>query len=471
MFLDNGSKILEPLMVLVCAKAYAGGEWGVFKYYESLILLLLRLASLGLDRGVIWYYSKCADDKEYIQNFSRIFNLVFTLSLLIVGFLFLQQLEWLPGKGLWTHNIPQIGLGKLMLFLLALPLQAGTLLMTQAFINKKMLGYSLIVRNFILPFTIYGPAIFLAWTFWKPYGLAWPYFIGNLLGFVFSIVACIRCYHIKWENWSWSIFPPSRVLKFSLPLSTTDFVMSFATRMDVILLAKYAGIEAVEVYSIIVMIANTLRSLRQSFDGIMLAVFSKHGDDLQTEKMKNFNYATWLVTSVQIPIFYFAYFFGKELLSLIGATYAQGNIALLIAVFFILINNIGAFSGQVIMGMGKSFMIPVSQGIFFCLSTTLNFLLVPHWGLEGAAFAIGLSNFVGGLTVFIGLRIFTKSWFVQWNYIWPMFLSLIIFAPFALIQSFNNLHLGLRVILFTLPLIIFGLITKHYWKKFNTYHA
>ena len=45
MLLDNVSKAAEPLLVLLCARAYAGGEWGMFKYYESLILLLTRLGS------------------------------------------------------------------------------------------------------------------------------------------------------------------------------------------------------------------------------------------------------------------------------------------------------------------------------------------------------------------------------------------------------------------------------------------
>src|SRR5688572_19913486 len=80
MLLDNASKALEPVLVLLCAKAYAGGDWGVFKYYESLALLLTRLASLGLDRGVVWMYSRCADEGDFVRRFSRGANLVLLLA-------------------------------------------------------------------------------------------------------------------------------------------------------------------------------------------------------------------------------------------------------------------------------------------------------------------------------------------------------------------------------------------------------
>ena len=56
MLVDNASKVLGPLLVLLCAKLYAGGEWGFFKYYESVLLLLTRLAAVGMDRGVVWIY-------------------------------------------------------------------------------------------------------------------------------------------------------------------------------------------------------------------------------------------------------------------------------------------------------------------------------------------------------------------------------------------------------------------------------
>jgi hypothetical protein len=32
MLLDNLSRAVEPLLVLACARLYAGGEWGFFKY-------------------------------------------------------------------------------------------------------------------------------------------------------------------------------------------------------------------------------------------------------------------------------------------------------------------------------------------------------------------------------------------------------------------------------------------------------
>jgi O-antigen/teichoic acid export membrane protein len=101
-----------------------------------------------------------------------------------------------------------------------------------------------------------------------------PYLFGNLVGLVLAAVGFLRHYKISWKDWAFSAFPSNALLRFSLPLASTDFFMSFAYRFDILLLGRYSGIREVEIYSVIVMISNTLRSLRQSFDGIILSVFS-----------------------------------------------------------------------------------------------------------------------------------------------------------------------------------------------------
>ncbi len=106
MFLDNVSKAVEPLLVLLCAKVYADGEWGMFKYYEALILLLTRLGSLGLDRGVVWIYARCENDCVFLRRFSRCVNLVFLLSSLLFALALAQHSGYLPAFGTWTTSMP-----------------------------------------------------------------------------------------------------------------------------------------------------------------------------------------------------------------------------------------------------------------------------------------------------------------------------------------------------------------------------
>ncbi len=469
MFLDNLSKVAEPLLVLFCAKAYAGGDWGVFKYYESLILLLTRLGSLGLDRGIVWIYSRCADDGVFVRRFSRAVNLVFLLSMAIFLFVLLQHLGYLPAIGSWTAKLPKAPPVQLTLFLASVPVQACTLIFLQSLLNKRVLYFTLLTRNLLVPVAIYAPALLLAFTPWKTVGLALPYLLGNLLGLAFALYGFLKYYRVSWKDWALSAFPSKDLLRFSLPLASTDFFMSFAYRFDMLLLGRYSGIKEVEIYSVIVMVSNTLRGLRQSFDGIMLSVFSSGGAsrEIGAPQARNFNYASWLVTSVQIPFFFLALFFGRQLLSLIAPVYGEGYRVLAIATFFNLLTTVGAFSGQLLVGMGKTFMIPVSQILFFIVSIILNFLMVPRYGAEGAAFATGLSVVIGGLVCFVGIWYYAGSPVLTAAYVLPMLAGAAIYAAATVTHFFFPLPLPLDMALFAAASGLFAWHARHYWRKFN----
>lgn len=468
MFMDNASKVVEPLLVLLCAKAYAGGDWGIFKYYESLILLLTRLGSLGLDRGIVWIYSRCADDSAFARRFSRALNLVFLLSTSVFLFVLLQHLGYLPAIGGWTDKLPKAPSVQLVLFLASVPIQACALLFMNALINKRVLYFGLLIKNLLVPACIYAPALMLAFTPWKTVGLALPYLFGNLVGLLVAIFGFLRYYRISWKDWAFSAWPSKALLRFSLPLASTDFFMSFAYRFDMLLLGRYSGIKEVEIYSVIMMVSNTLKSLRQSFDGIMLSVFSAaSAGNLGESQKRDFNYASWLVTTVQIPFFFVALFFGRELLTLIAPVYGEGYRVLAIATFFNLLTTVGAFSSQLLVGMGKTFMIPVAQVTFFIFSTALNFYFVPRHGAEGAAFASGLSAFIGGLVCFIGIWYYAGSPILRWAYILPLAIGAAIYLAAYAVHASLDPSLPLDLALFAAASGLFAWHSRIQWKRFN----
>lgn len=468
MLLDNASKALEPLLVLLCAKAYAGGDWGIFKYYESLALLLTRLASLGLDRGVVWMYSRCADEGDFVRRFSRCVNLVLLLAAAVGALVLLQRLGRLPDVLDWKDKLPPALPLQLALFLAAVPLQALTLLFLQALLNKRVLYQGLLVRNLAVPLFTYGPALLMSLTAWKPIGLALPYFLGNLAGLVLAAGFFLKAYSGGRSRWSLAPGASRELLRFSLPLASTDFFMSFAYRVDLLLLGRYSGIKEVEIYSVIMMIANTLRSLRQSFDGIMLSVFSAEAAGAVTaEQRRNFNYASWMVTAMQVPFFFLALFFGRELLGLIGPTYAEGHRVLVVATFFSMLLTPGAFSGQLLLGLGKTHVIPVTQAIFFAVNVGLNVLMVPRYGAVGAAAATGFSVMLGGLMALAAVRWYSRSFILSGRFFLDLLVGLAIFAVATAADLLWRPSLPGEAALFLAALAAYAWHARACWRRYH----
>ncbi|HLP43634.1 MAG TPA: lipopolysaccharide biosynthesis protein [Fibrobacteria bacterium] len=475
MLLDNASKVLEPLLVLLCARLYAGGDWGIFKYYESLTLLLTRLGSLGLDRGVVWMYSRCPDDEAFARRFARAANLVLLASSALSAALLLQGLGLLPDLGRWTDKVPEIPAGSLALFLASVPVQALTLLFLQSFLNKRALLPGLLVRNLVVPVVTYGPAAALAFTPWKGEGLALPYFLGNLIGLVTAATWYRKLYSgrrvesaARGPRWPLSAAAGRDLLRFSLPIASTDVFMSFAYRVDLLLLGRYSGIQAVEIYAVITMISNTLRSFRQSFDGIVLSLFSSEGRESVSESQRrHFNYATWIVTTLQLPFLFLALLFGEKLLGLVSPAYASGYRVLAIAVLFNLLITPGAFSGQLLIGLGKTWFVPVAQACFFGTSLGLNLLLVPRYAAEGAAAATGMAHLLSGLVTFGGVWAFSGRFMLMPSYLRPMLTGLLILSVPAALHFTTRPGLLVDAAAFLAAVGLFTWHSRSCWRRFN----
>jgi O-antigen/teichoic acid export membrane protein len=468
MVLDNASKVLEPLLVLLCAKFYAGGEWGFFKYYESILMLLARVAVAGMDRGVVWIHSRRSDDASFIRVFSRAVNFVLLFAAVLAAGSALQWAGWLPSWGNFARGASGATDFNVGCFLVALPLQAGTLLFMQALINKRRLLSLLLVRNIAMPLLTLGPALALAFTPLRAYGLAVPYLFGSAAGFLLGLFFFARAYNLRPSQWALSAAVPRDLFRFSLPIASTDVFMSFAYRVDVLLLGRFAGLGAVEVYSVIMMISRTLNSIRQSFDGILLSVFSRGASDRPTTaQVRHFNYASWVVLTLQLPFLPLAILFGGDLLGLIAPSYAAGHMVLVIAVFFNLWVTLGAFSDQFIAGMGKTHVIPASHVVFFASAVALNFLFIPRFGAAGAALATGLATLIGGAINFGAIWYYNRRLFLMAEYSRPFVVSFALLTPAMIAGLWFEPGFLARLGLLAASLAVFTTHALGCWKRFN----
>lgn len=92
-----------------------------------------------------------------------------------------------------------------------------------------------------------------------------------------------------------------------------------------------------------------------------------------------------------VPVVLILAFFGKDLLKVMGPEFSSGFSALMILATAQVINVLFGPNGQLAIhtGHGKGAMVCVAVGA--CVNISLNFLLVPRWGVVGSAMATGVS--------------------------------------------------------------------------------
>jgi len=407
--LENSVKVLEPLLVFACIAFYAGGEWGEYKYFSAIALVIMRLAGLGLEKGLLWYRAQ-VDEPAVIRAFWQSTTLAFLLGGLIVlpAVLYQQNLLGIQSD---QEVFTRISALDFLAYLAAAPFFAAMLFCQQMLISKRVLQYKVIGQFFLLPVVMYGGALLAVLLDFREHALPWFFLAGHVLAFLVTFAGFLKHHPGSWKHISLVPVPPLKLLRFSLPLATTEAAMTLANRIDIILLTAFFGLTEVEVYSTAVMIANSLRTLRQSFDGILLSLLSKKsGDTAYTAKTKAiFSHTIWNSISMQIPILVVLSLLGNWIINKLLPGSPGGGLIVLIMGSMILFNTPGAYSTQLLLGLGKSMIVPVSQAVFFVLNIVLNNLLVPQYASTGAALATSISSLTGGYLVWLLARLYIKE--------------------------------------------------------------
>lgn len=409
---ENLFKPVSPLLELVCAGLFVGGAWGRYKFYESLVYLFFRISLMGMDKGIIWYYSE-VEEKVYLKSLFRTLIWCFlafgVLGSVAVG----SYYGWIPfSRWVLGGNAEEFRVAgmDLMQYLLVVPMMVITELCLQANVNKHNLKYRILVPGIVVPLVTFGLAI--GGRYAAPGVIKLPLCLlaGNTVGAMLAVWGFLRTHRPSWKDISLFAPPPWKMLRYSFPLASANIISAVAVRVDIFMLAGFAGVKSVEVYVVVSMIGKSLLSIRQSFENILLSTFSSSKAGGLSLKLRHyFNYSIWLVMNIQGLLLATIVFFGAEALGLINAQYVVGYYALFITALFIYFNTVTDFSALLALGLGQTAVVPFVNVICLGVNLGLNILWVPRWDTVGAALALGVANTTGGALYFAYLAHRYKS--------------------------------------------------------------
>ncbi len=468
--LENLFKPLAPILELVCAGLFAGGDWGRYKFYESFMYLVFRISLMGMDKGIIWYYAQ-VEENVYLKTLFRSLSWCFFsfgfLSLITVASYkgYIPHSEWILGKATGNFHITNLGL---MAYLMAVPMMLISELCIQANVNKRNLKYRILVPGITVPLITFGFAILGRSLAPELVSLPFCLLIGNGAGALVAIIGFLRVHRPSWKDISLLPIPPMKLIRYSFPLASANIFSALAARVDIFMLAGMAGLQSVEIYTVVSMIGRSLTSIRQSFENILLSTFSSMDSHDLTLKLKRyFNYSIWLVMAVQSIFMGFVIYFGTECLGLISPQYAMGYWVLLITSLMVYLNTVSDFAAILTLGLGRSTIVPLIQIVFLGVNFGLNFLLIPRWDATGAAWALGLANLVSGI-LFLGFLIYRHKTFPLIGEYWLSILAgTALFAiPGALAYQFH-LDLVSKIVLFVTTLALGFWIQRTWYRRFN----
>jgi O-antigen/teichoic acid export membrane protein len=199
------------------------------------------------------------------------------------------------------------------------------------------------------------------------------------------------------------------MLSFGLPIYFSSLINTFDSNVQTVLLGTLNTVTDVGIFAVANQVSMVARMFNQSVGIVSQPIVSELYDRGEREQMARF-YQTmtkWTFT-LNIPLFLIVLLFPRQILSVFGGDFVEGTVALVILAWANLVKAAGGIWGGVLDMTGKTFLRLVNSILLSVVTLGLNFLLIPRWGVVGAATAALVStivvNLVGVLEGFILLR-------------------------------------------------------------------
>lgn len=384
--------------------ALDASEFGTFRTIQDLGLLFVPFAQLGVGHGITRYFPKLESSKSAFLSYSLAFSMLGFLLVSLLFFGFKAQII-----NLFAINSPEVVdfLGVVLLITLF------------ALLNSILDAYSRSFLKVAIP-TFFREVMLrlLTGILVGAYLLQWINFdqvmIGLAIVYGFALVGVLV--YLIWLkvlvlDFRWSSFPKgfkSSFIQFSLITFLGTAASTLIMKIDSIMVSSMISLEANAIYTIAFSMALVIELPRRAISQVVMPIIADHF------AKKNHSEINHLYKQVSNRQFYICIL----LFSLIWSN--------LDAIYYMIPNREIYESGRnvvLLIGLGKLFDVVFSSNSeilvfskhyrFNLLATVLmsvliillNYLLIPIYGIDGAALASVIVMFLFNMVKFLFLKI------------------------------------------------------------------
>jgi len=201
-----------------------------------------------------------------------------------------------------------------------------------------------------------------------------------------------------------------RMLKFALPLYLSYLIRTFRGNVQTVLLGTLHTITSVGIFAA----ASQVNRIGQMFHGsiatasmpIISELYSR-GERRQMGRL--YQTATRWTFTLNLPLFLIMLLFPEQILSIFGQSFAGGVPVLTILAWANLVRTGTGICGVLLDMTGRTRLKLVNSIVMSALMVGLNVLLIPRWGMVGAATAslaaVAINNLLRLIEVYILFRL------------------------------------------------------------------
>ena len=376
---------LLPLYTNVLSVA----DYGLFETVTVTGQILLFAMDIGMSRSVLRYYARYRDDPDEL---GKLFTTALSLMMLSgVGILGIGMLCRRPLSSLLFGDTQFVTV-VVWLLVSSLFRTCDQWIFTLFRAKQQSIKYVLVSLINLLALTALNIA-FVRYLHLGVLGILWA---QALVYMAIAIVFCPTILRVSLAHFGFSWTMARQLFSFGFPLIFTTSGMLIINTIDRYFLVHYRGLEDVGIYSLGVRIAAILSMVVVT--PFQLAwgpfLFGKEKENVERLISRVFTYLT-LALTVSGTAFLF---FGRELILFLSTEdFLAAQVVLPFMLVSVALTGLYYWAGGIVNLVEKTWILGIVVFLAGLCNVGLNFLLTPHWGWVGAAWANVLSKGMAAL--------------------------------------------------------------------------
>ncbi|MBT4242085.1 flippase [archaeon] len=388
------SKIMTYVYRIIIARELGPEVYGLFSLALMISTLFIALASLGLPEGLLRYISFYRGEKEkgksqYIFRFSLFISIITSIIIGLVLFLFAEPVS----TNIFNNSNLTIFLKWFGIFIPLVTITNLFSLLTRAY---EEIGWNSFIINIFQPFikvTLLGILFFSGF---KSMSIILSYNLSFIGVLILSLIVCsyktADIFKIPNLDKKTKSKITKDLLAYSWPMMFLGMIMFIFYGIDSFIIGAFTGSEGVYnvgIYNSAVPIASLIGIAPILFIQLFFPLITKEFAKKDTKLIKDLSkqIGKWIFI-LNLPLTLLMILFPEFLINLLfGPEYIPAKFALIylaIGMFFFSVFNV---SEKLLSMAGKSKAVLFNLILAAIINLILNLILVPAYGINGAAFA------------------------------------------------------------------------------------
>ena len=374
------------------ARVLGAEALGVYALGMTVAGLAGVVAAVGLPQTASRYVAVFASTSqtERLRRFLWAALFILCAANLLAGAVLLLTKMWIAGP---LYHTPALA-GYMHWFVLIMLTGAMTTFLGQALAGYKDVARRTVITNFV------GQSLTMAFSIvllTLGFGLT-----GYLVAQVASAVTVVLL--LAWSVWrltpapartptlGWPVLE-TEIVSFSAVLLAIQGLEFFITQTDKIFLGIYLNAREVGIYAVatalVAFVAIFLQSLNQIFGPTIAELHANGEHDLLLSLYRT---STKWVLGFTLPLAFVMMIFARPLMGIFGPQFRDGWLVLVVATLGQIVNCGVGSVGYLLLMSGQQGRMARNQAIVVAVILVLNVMLVPHFGMIGAAAGAAAAN-------------------------------------------------------------------------------